>query len=395
MSILPGTTLGILGGGQLGRMLAMAAKRMGYAVHVFSPEADTPAGQVADVETVASYEDAQALTRFAQDVDVVTIEFENIPVSALLVLQAEVPVYPQPPVLYVAQNRLREKCFLVETGLPVAPFYEIQTTDDLAEAIETVGVPAVLKTAGFGYDGKGQAKVNSLAELQAVYAELGEPHCILEAFIELEREISVIAARNFSKENAPGQFVAYAPVENRHKNHILDVTLAPAEIPDHLSQQAIAIARDIMETLDMRGLLCVEFFVTAEGRLLVNELAPRPHNSGHYTMEAAVTGQFEQQLRAVCGLPLGDASLRSPAAMLNLLGDAWSRQATLAGEPDWAAALAVPGISLHLYGKHEPRLGRKMGHLTALGETPETALVALRQAEAALRRQSLKVLDGL
>jgi 5-(carboxyamino)imidazole ribonucleotide synthase len=369
---IPGTTIGILGSGQLGRMLAMAARRMGYGVHVYSPEENTPAGQVADVEISAAYTDREALLRFAAGVDVVTIEFENIPAEALRVLEAEVPVYPQPHVLHTTQHRLREKMFLVEHGIPVAPFHPVLSPEDLPEGFHKLGAPLVLKTAGFGYDGKGQARVSNLQEANAALEAMGGQSCILECFIELDREISVIAARSDS-----GEFAVYRPVENRHRNHILDVTLAPAAIAPELETQAVAITRQIMDALDMRGLLCVEFFITTDGRLLVNELAPRPHNSGHYTIEAAVCSQFEQQLRVVCGLPLGDTALRQPAAMLNLLGDLWQ-----SGAPGWDACLKESGAYLHLYGKHEPRPARKMGHITVLGNTLEAAhsrLEAIRQ----------------
>lgn len=374
-SILPGQTLGILGSGQLGRMLAMAAKKLGYRVHVFSPDRDTPAGQVADLEITAPYTDLDALKRFAQAVDVVTIEFENIPAEALRALEAQVPVYPQPRVLETTQHRLREKQFLAALGMPVVPFHAVQSPDDLAAALDAVGLPAVLKTAGFGYDGKGQAKVETREQaLQAYQRFEGQP-CVLEQFAALEREISVIAARSET-----GEFQAYRPVENRHRNHILDLTLAPADIPEALEQQAVNITRRIMDAFAMRGLLCVEFFMTPAGELLVNELAPRPHNSGHYSMEAAVCDQFEQQLRAVCGLPLGEPRLRQPAAMANLLGDLW-----VDGEPDWAACLRLPSVYLHLYGKTAARPGRKMGHITALGETPAQAAALALQGRALLR----------
>jgi 5-(carboxyamino)imidazole ribonucleotide synthase len=370
--ILPGSTIGILGSGQLGRMLAMAARRLGYAVHVFSPDApSSPAGQVADVEISAAYTDEMSLAKFAQDVDVVTLEFENIPVSALKALETQVPVYPQPHVLYITQHRLREKTFLVDAGMPVAPFSAIHSGEDLEDALEELDFPLVLKTAGFGYDGKGQVKVTTAEEARAAYRNLGTADCILEQFIDLEREISIIAARNRTG------FAAYRPVENRHRNHILDLTLAPAALPAELEQQAMNITRAIMELLDMRGVLCVEFFITKQGKLLVNELAPRPHNSGHYTIEAAYCSQFEQQLRAVCGLPMGSTELRQPAAMANLLGDAWHQ-----GEPNWTACLAESSAFLHLYGKREARPGRKMGHITTLGGDAESAAaLALQMRE--------------
>jgi 5-(carboxyamino)imidazole ribonucleotide synthase len=374
MSIIPGKTIGILGGGQLGRMLTLTAKRMGYRVHIFSPESNTPAGQLADVEFRAPYTDIAAVSRFARDVDVVTIEFENIPVMALRAVEARVPVYPQPHVLEIAQNRGREKAFLAELGVPVAGFRKIETAQELTQAVEELGCPLVLKTAGFGYDGKGQHKLTSPEQALPAFESLKQVPCTLEQFIDLDREISVIAARG-----AKGEFVAYPPVENQHHNHILDITLAPATISSELEAQAIDITRTIMEKLDMRGLLCVEFFVTKDGQLLVNEMAPRTHNSGHYSIEASACSQFEQQLRAVCGLPLGETQLLRPAAMANLLGDLWQN-----GEPNWAECLAQGTVNLHLYGKKEARPGRKMGHLTVLGDSLEQARSMALRARAAL-----------
>jgi len=374
MSILPGKTIGILGGGQLGRMLTLVAKRLGYQVHIFSPESGTPAGQLADVEFRAPYTDIAALSRFADRVDVVTIEFENIPALALRAVEARVEVYPQPHVLEIAQNRGREKTFLTELGIPVAKYQHVQTEQELSQAIEEVGCPAVLKTAGFGYDGKGQHKLSSPEQVLPAFQALNKAPCTLEQFIELDREISVIAARG-----ANDEFVAYAPVENRHQNHILDITLAPANISSEIATEAVEITRTIMEKLNMRGLLCVEFFITRSGELLVNEMAPRTHNSGHYTIEATECSQFEQQLRAVCGLPLGKTTLYKPAAMANLLGDLWEK-----GEPNWLDCLAQASVNLHLYGKKAARPGRKMGHLTVLGETTEEAQLLAAKARSAL-----------
>lgn len=375
--ILPGQTLGILGSGQLGRMLAITAKKLGYRVHVFSPDSHTPAGQVADLEITAPYTDLTALKHFAEGVDVVTIEFENIPAEALRALEQQVPVYPQPNVLETTQHRLREKRFLADLGIPVVPFHAVESESDLKTALQTVGLPAVLKTAGFGYDGKGQAKAETPEQALAAYRGFDGQPCVLERFIALDREISVIAARSQS-----GEFKAYRPVENRHRNHILDITLAPASVSETLERQAIDITRRIMEAFGMQGLLCVEFFITRQSEtqsaeLLVNELAPRTHNSGHYSMEAAICDQFEQQLRAVCGLPLGETRLRQPAAMANLLGDLWEN-----GEPDWAACLAESPVYLRLYGKAQARAGRKMGHITTLANTPdEAAKLALQARE--------------
>ncbi len=374
MSVLPGTTIGILGSGQLGRMLAIAAKRLGYKVHVYSPDQQTPAEQVADLKITAEYTDFEALQRFATGVNVVTIEFENIPVTALQALEREVPVYPQPKVLETTQHRLREKEFLAALGIPLAPFAAIRQASDVEPALQVTGLPAVVKTAGFGYDGKGQARVESAAQALNAFAQFEGQPCVVESLIQLEREISVIAARS-----GAGEFQAYRPVENRHRNHILDLTLAPATLPADLEAQALRLTRQIMDAFDMQGLLCVEFFIAQDGRLLVNELAPRTHNSGHYTIEAAVCDQFEQQLRAVCGLPLGSTVLHQPAAMSNLLGDCWQ-----GGEPNWAACLALPNVHLHLYGKQNALPGRKMGHITALGDTVTAAADLALKARAVL-----------
>lgn len=374
MSLPPGSWLGVLGSGQLGRMLTMAAKRLGYRVAVYSPDENTPAGQVADREVTADYRDEEALRRFARSVDVVTIEFENVPAETLEAIARLTPVYPQATTLKITQNRLLEKTFLSEAGIAVTPFRAIHHVGDLADAVREIGCPAVLKTAQSGYDGKGQMLITHPEEAMAAYQRQGASECILEGFVDLEREVSVIAART-----PDGAFAAYEPVENRHRNHILDLTLAPARLPESLAKDCIKVAKTIMDGLEMQGLLCVEFFITRDGRLLVNELAPRAHNSGHYSIEAAVCDQFEQQVRAVCGLPLGDVRLLHPAAMANLLGDLWQT-----GEPNWNACLALSPVYLHLYGKEAPKPGRKMGHLTALADTPEAAAELALQAREAL-----------
>ncbi len=370
-AILPGATLGILGSGQLGRMLAFVAKRMGYRVHVLSPGSNTPAGQVADVEKNAAYDDLDAVRVFAREVDVVTLEFENIPVAALEAASEYAPVRPGVRALHVAQNRLREKTFLSDAGFPVAPFRAIRNVDDLGAALQELGVPAVLKTAGFGYDGKGQATVTTPEEAKVAFAALGGGEAVLEAFIPFERELSVVAARGLS-----GDFAHYGVIENRHEKHILDVSIAPPDVPRKVENEAVEIARGVLGALNVVGIMCVEFFLVGE-KLVINELAPRPHNSGHLTLEAHATSQFENQLRAVCGLPLGTTTLLRPAAMANLLGDLWE-----GGAPDWAAALKLPEIHLHLYGKGEARTGRKMGHLTALAPSPEEAARRVREARA-------------
>jgi 5-(carboxyamino)imidazole ribonucleotide synthase len=378
MSLIPpGSTVGVLGGGQLGRMFAMAARRLGYRVHTLAPEHDTPTGQIADVEIDASYDDMDAVGAFAEAVDVVTFEFENVPAAAVAEAEKHAIVRPNGRSLAIAQHRLAEKTFLSDHRLPVAPFAPVRSAADLTAALQTVGCPSVLKTATSGYDGKGQIKIDNAGELAAAWSALGEREAVLEAFLDLACEVSVIGARGVD-----GEWSHFGPIENAHVRHILDVSVVPAAVPGDTAALAVDVTRRVMEALDFIGILCVEFFVTRDGRLVVNELAPRPHNSGHLTFDACRTSQFEQQLRAVCGLPLGSPDLLQPAAaMANLLGDIWEN-----GEPDWAAALALGDVKLHLYGKSSPRRGRKMGHLTAMGTSPEGAKTRVLQARDALRR---------
>jgi 5-(carboxyamino)imidazole ribonucleotide synthase len=371
--IAPGAALGVLGSGQLGRMFTIAARRMGYRVHTFSPEEDTPTGQVADVEVTAEYDDIDALRAFAGQVDVVTFEFENVPIEAVDAIEALAPVRPSGVALHTAQQRAREKTFLADGGFPTAPFARAASLDELWDAVARVGTPAVIKTAAFGYDGKGQHKVTTPADVEHIWSAIGQQEAVVEKFISLQAEISVIAARGLD-----GAVVEYPAFENRHRNHILDVTTAPALIPAAVASDAREITRAILTELQYVGVLCVEFFLSTDGELLVNELAPRPHNSGHLTFDAAVTSQFEQQVRAICGLPLGSAELVRPAAMANLLGDLWGDE-----PPNWAAACAFSDVKLHLYGKEAPRPGRKMGHLTAMGRTVHEAqdrVIAARDA---------------
>ena len=375
--ILPAATLGVLGSGQLGRMFAMAARRLGYRVHTFSPDSDTPTGQVADLEITADYRDLDALRKFAQGVQAVTFEFENIPVESVRAVAEFVPVHPAGAVLHITQHRLREKSFLSENGFPVAPWYPVKNLAELQTAQAAINAAAVLKTAGFGYDGKGQAKILSAADCPSAWEKMHGAEAVLEAFVDFEREISVIAARGHD-----GAFVHYGALDNSHARHILDLTIAPAAIPPALAREAVDLARAVLEKLGVVGVMCVEMFVTREGKIVINELAPRPHNSGHFSIDACATSQFEQQVRALCGLPLGDPALIRPAAMVNLLGDLWAK-----GEPDWAAALALPGVRLHLYGKDEARPGRKMGHLTVLAETGAKAGQIALAARAALTRK--------
>ena len=373
--IAPGAALGVLGSGQLGRMFALAARRMGYRVHTFSPEQDTPTGQVADVEVVADYEDLDALRTFARQVDVVTFEFENVPLAAVDAVEELVPVRPCGVALHTAQQRAREKQFLADRGFPTAPFANATSLDELWDAVARLGTPAVIKTAAFGYDGKGQHKVTTPADVEHIWTAIGRQEAVIEKFISLQAEVSVVGARGVS-----GEIVLYQLFENRHRDHILDVTTTPAAVSPQVALRAAEITREILEELNYVGVLCVEFFVDTNGELLVNELAPRPHNSGHLTCDAASTSQFEQQVRAICGLPLGSARLLAPAAaMANLLGELWED-----GEPNWAAATRFGDVKLHLYGKSEPRRGRKMGHMTAMGRTVDEALDRVISARDAL-----------
>jgi 5-(carboxyamino)imidazole ribonucleotide synthase len=355
-------------------MFAIAARRMGYRVHTLSPDYDTPTGQVADREVQAAYDDLDAVRDFARGVDVVTFEFENVSAAATEAAAEHALVRPSGSVLHTTQHRLREKGFLAGAGFPVTQFAAVRSLDDLRAALAALGAPAVLKTAGWGYDGKGQVKIAAPEEAEAAWVSLGGQEAILEAFVDFDREVSVVAARGLD-----GAFAHFGVIENRHHRHILDVSTAPAAVPPGVEREAVAIARGILEGLGVVGVLAVEMFLTRDGRLLINELAPRPHNSGHLTFDACVTSQFEQQLRAICGLPLGSTELLRPAAMANLLGDLWA-----GGEPDWEAACRFPDVKLHLYGKAEARPGRKMGHLTALAGSVEEARERVIAARAAL-----------
>ena len=374
--ILPGATIGVLGSGQLGRMFAIAARRMGYRVHTFSPDQDTPTGQIADLEVMASYDDLDAVAAFARRVSVVTFEFENVPAPTAQAAESCAPVRPSGVILHTTQQRIREKGFLKSAGLPMTPYREVHSPEDLGQAVAELGIPAVLKTAAFGYDGKGQFLIRAHDQVAEAWNAIGRQEAVLEAFIDFEREISVVAARG-----EDGQFVHYGAIENQHSKHILDLSIGPARVSPQVTSDAVEIARCVLERLGVVGVLCVEFFVTRDGKLMINELAPRPHNSGHLTVDACVTSQFEQQLRAVCGLPLGSTVMHRPAAMANLLGDQWSK-----GEPDWRAACAYPDVKLHLYGKMEPRPGRKMGHLTALNHDAEEAYRTVLAARSKLTR---------
>ncbi len=372
--ILPGALLGVLGGGQLGAMFATAARRMGYRVAVITDTADCPAARHADRLHVGRYDDLAFLTQAAAGLAVVTFEFENVPAAAGEALAAAVPVRPHPSVLSTTQNRASEKAFLVERGIPCGRHAVVESIAELQAAVAEIGLPAVLKTAAFGYDGKGQRIIRAPAAAEAAWESLGAVPCVLEEWIDFSCELSVVAARGLD-----GAVNAFPAVRNDHANHILDVSSLPAGLPVEVLGEAEHLAATVLSELDVVGVAGVEFFLTADGRLLVNEIAPRTHNSGHLTIEACPTSQFEQQVRAICGLPLGATQVLAPAAMANLLGDRWAN-----GEPDWPAALAVPGVGLHLYGKAEPRPGRKMGHLTATAATAEQAIAAVRQARDAL-----------
>jgi len=351
-TLAPGATIGILGGGQLGRMTALAAAALGYRCHVFAEEADAPAAQLCAAATIAPFTDDDALARFAKAVDVATFEFENIPAAAVRRVAASVRVRPQPEILEIAQDRLKEKGFLRAIGIATTEFRAVENAAALAGAIAELGAPAVLKSVRGGYDGKGQVMIAAAAEAETAWRRMGSDLGILEAFVDFAAEISVVVARG-----ADGGFAVYPPVENRHVNHILDTTIAPATLPPATLVEAEAIAREIAQRLDLVGVLAVEMFVTRSGALLVNELAPRPHNSGHWTIDACVTSQFEQLVRAICGLPLGSPERHSDAVMKNLIGDEVST---------WRDALADPRAKLHLYGKKTVKPGRKMGHVTRL-----------------------------
>ena len=365
----PGATIGIIGGGQLGRMSAMAAARLGYRCHIFSPEADGPASQVAAQSTEAAYDDLDALRQFGESVDVVTFEFENVSAAGLDLLAALKPVHPSPAILRTSQDRVAEKTFLGQAGAPAGPWIAISSRAALDAAAEKLGLPAVLKTTRLGYDGRGQAVLRSPEDLGPAWDRLAPKPLILEKFIDFACEISVIVARN-----AAGAITAFDTVENRHRHHILDLTLAPAQVVPDIAEAAKTIALKIATALDLVGLLAVEMFVDRDGKILVNEIAPRPHNSGHWTIDACPASQFEMHIRAVAGLPLPPATRHADAVMKNLVG------------PDdlalWPEILATPGLIPHHYGKKDARPGRKMGHITTL--FPKGGLPGAFGIEAAL-----------
>ena len=377
--IAPGKTIGVLGGGQLGRMLAQAAQTLGYRVHVYEPQIHCPAGAVANHEVNASYQDADALLDFARGVDVVTYEFENIPAAALAVIAPLVPLHPSAEVLHTTQNRQREKAWLKANGFPHVAYAEA-LDGDIAPAVAQVGLPCVVKTADFGYDGKGQMKLSTAADLEQAVAIFRGRRCVVEAWCEFSCELSVIVARSTT-----GEIRAFPVSENIHTHHILDFSIVPARVPTAVAEAAEALAARIAEKIGVVGLLAVELFLTTAGELVVNELAPRPHNSGHWSLDGGETSQFEQHVSAVCGLPLGAVAVREPTVMVNILGDAWKwADGKVVGAPRWAAILAAPRAKLHLYGKAEPRPGRKMGHFTVRAADVATALAQAQALKAQL-----------
>ena len=371
--IAPGAWLGLLGGGQLGRMFTMAAQSMGYKVVVLDPGSHSPAGSVADDHIAADYLDPAALQELASRCAAATTEFENVPASALRFLARHCVVSPSADSVAVAQDRVAEKEFLTAAGIEVAPYRAVHREQDFDDTLAPL-LPGILKRSRLGYDGKGQARVTTLEEARAAFVRLGAQPCVLERLLPLELELSVVVARGFD-----GSVVSWPVAENQHAHGILDVSVVPARISAALAEQARAAAVTVASRLSYNGVLCVELFVLRDGRMLANEIAPRPHNSGHYTIDACVTSQFEQQARVLCGLPLGATALHCPAAMVNLLGELWA-----GGEPRWEHVLRHPGAKLHLYGKGEARPGRKMGHFTVLAESGDAALATALQAKSLL-----------
>lgn len=362
--IFPGSTLGMLGGGQLGRMFTIAARTMGYEVLVLDPDKESPAGKLATTHICADYSDQTALDQIAKSCDAVTTEFENVPASTLEALAKNGPVRPGAKAVTIAQDRIHEKNFLKDNGFSTAPFAVINSFEDLQKNISDIGTPAILKVSRFGYDGKGQFGINSESDIEKAWQTLQGEACVLEQRMTLDIEVSVVLARGIE-----GEIVTYPVAENIHESGILDVSVVPARIDKILEDKVIAMAKEIATALDYVGVMAVEFFIS-NGELLVNEIAPRPHNSGHYTLDACMTDQFEQQVRAVCGLPLGDTALLSPVVMINMLGDIWHDGKA----PKWQKLLDHPNVKLHLYGKREARPGRKMGHFNVLSSNIDDAL---------------------
>lgn len=378
----PGSTIGVLGGGQLGRMLTMAARRMGYRVVSWIGGPDTGPAGMADVIIEEAFDSPAGFAAFVSQCDVATVEFENIPQALLNAIAAQVPLMPGPTAVSICQHREREKRFLSENGFPCAAFSVVSSAEQLRTSLHALPRNGgILKTAEFGYDGKGQVSVNRESDSEEIWKHFDSPRAVLEEKISLSAELSVLVVRDQS-----GNTATYDPVENIHRDHILDVSIVPARMDPDLLVKAETIAIGIATALDYVGILAVEFFVSSEGSLLVNEMAPRPHNSGHHTIDACDTSQFEQQLRVLAGLPIGSTRLHSPTVMLNLLGDVWVHND---GKPDWPSILKFPGTSLHLYGKHEARCGRKMGHITFTASTLGAAIEIQMKAREVLHLPSL------
>ena len=375
--ILPEATLGVLGGGQLGRMFVLAARTMGYKVIVLDPDPKSPAGVFANEHLQREYTDGQALDYLGRHCQAVTTEFENVPVDSMRSLEAQCLVFPHPGALELTQDRIREKTLLRDCGLPTAPYYPVQKGTDLDPALASIRLPAILKTAALGYDGKGQRTVHNLAEAYSAFDELGGRRCVLEERIDLKMELSLLLARN-----GRGELALFPPAENIHEQGILDTSIVPARITPDILERATDMACKLAESLDYIGLLTVEFFLDSKNDLLINEIAPRPHNSGHFTIDACLTSQFEQLVRTMCGLPLGDPRLLSPVVMINLLGDLWRHQV-----PDWSEVYSFPNAKLHLYGKHDARPRRKMGHCNVLAADIEQALEIAGRIRRALYRR--------
>ncbi|HHJ36583.1 MAG TPA: 5-(carboxyamino)imidazole ribonucleotide synthase [Gammaproteobacteria bacterium] len=366
LPVLPGSTLGVLGGGQLGRMFCVAARTMGYRVVVMDPDPVCGAGLIADVHIQADYVDRSALEKMAEQCDVITLEFENIPSESVRFIADRTRIYPAAESLEIAQNRDLEKRFALDAGLRPVPYFALMQESDLEQAAADIGFPAVLKSNTLGYDGKGQYVVNDFSQLRAAYDKVGKVDCVLEKQITIHCEVSAIVARNANAERAN-----FPVSENQHRDGILHMSIVPARVDDRLAHQAIEGACLLADALSYVGILAVEFFISDEGVLYFNEMAPRPHNSGHYTKDACVTSQFEQQVRMMCGLTPGDTRLMSPVVMVNMLGDLW--------QPDWLEIFTQNNIKLHLYGKTEARSGRKMGHFNVLAEDVESALATAEE----------------
>lgn len=376
--ILPPAMLGMLGGGQLGRFFVIAAHEMGYQVTVLDPDENSPAGKIADVHICAAYDDKDALQTLVNTCQAVTTEFENVPAATLSLLAKAMPVHPSAQSVAIAQHRVSEKQFLRDAGLPVAPFVVVNQTTDLPNDGDEI-YPAILKIARFGYDGKGQARVANQKEAASAFTEFGAEECVLEKMLKLDYEVSVVLARDVE-----GNIATFQTAENSHLNGILDITIVPARGSDAINHHAQKLAILVAEKLNYTGVLGVEFFV-CDGELMVNEIAPRPHNSGHFTLDACVTNQFEQQVRVMTGLPLGSSRQHSPAVMVNLLGDIWSDETGAQNTPDWLSAFNIPQLKMHLYGKHEARAGRKMGHFTVINTSRDDAIKLAMQVRADLK----------